>query len=804
MIRLENVNKYFNRHKKNEIHVIDHTSLEFEDKGLVALLGNSGSGKTTLLNAIGGLDKINSGQIYVNGQKMKRLSTSKIDEIRNLNIGYIFQNYLLIDDMTVYENVALPLKMIGIKDKKEIKKRVEYILETVGMYKYKNRLASMLSGGERQRVGIARAIVKNPNIIIADEPTGNLDSKNSIEIMNIIKSISKDKLVILVTHEKDLAKFYASRIIQIVDGKIISDEINDHNDDLDYRMDNRIYLKDIKNHYDFEKDDIHIDCYSEEKNPIKIRLVIKNNNIYLDCDENYNIVQTDSNIEMVDEHYKKISKETYLKYQFDFNKIINQNIKLKYTSIFHPISLLTNGFKKVFNYSILKKILLIGFFISSMFITYSVSNIAGLTDIKDEKFIKTNKNYLSVLTNSVSIDDLNKEGLEHINYILPGDSIVSFEIKYNDYYQTYYSRQTLNGSLSSLNMIKESDLIAGRMPENEYEIVVDKKCLDKLINEKVPVQVGIKDINGFINRTVNIKNLNDFKIVGITDLGSPSIYTNESIFSAILINSQSEDEVYSNEEQNQLIDYQLVLNKIELKKGRLPENDYEVIVNISNEETMKLNKTIDKKVKGVNLTVVGYYYSKEQKQDYYTNANTTYYNYLDQVQNITISSNDRDATIEYYKGKKMNIVYSYDKDKKEYINSIKENIIANVTIAAVILLISLIEIYLMIRSSFLSRIKEVGILRAIGLKKRDIYKMFLGEILAITIITSILGVGIMSSIINGLTSFSYFKDQFMMNPLIIFISFAIIFIFNIIIGLLPVMNTLRKTPAGILSRNDVN
>ena len=110
----------------------------------------------------------------------------------------------------------------------------------------------------------------------------------------------------------------------------------------------------------------------------------------------------------------------------------------------------------------------------------------------------------------------------------------------------------------------------------------------------------------------------------------------------------------------------------------------------------------------------------------------------------------------------------------------------------------------MIRSSFLSRIKEVGILRAIGIKKIDIYKMFLGEILAITIITSILGVGIMSSIINGLTSFSYFKDQFMMNPLIIFISFAIIFIFNIRIGLLPVMNTLRKTPAGILSRNDVN
>ena len=117
------------------------------------------------------------------------------------------------------------IKMLGIKDKEEIKKRVDYCLDKVGMYRYRNRLASMLSGGERQRVGIARAIVKNPNIIIADEPTGNLDSKNTLEIMNIIKSISKEKLVILVTHEKELANFYADRIINISDGKVISDKI---------------------------------------------------------------------------------------------------------------------------------------------------------------------------------------------------------------------------------------------------------------------------------------------------------------------------------------------------------------------------------------------------------------------------------------------------------------------------------------------------------------------------------------------------------------------------------------------------
>ena len=184
--------------------------------GLVALLGPSGCGKTTLLNVIGGLDKVNSGKVFVNGQRITRRSSGRIDKIRNLSIGYIFQNYNLVENMTVFENVAVALRMAGVKDKKEIEEKVNYVLEKVGMYRYRNRYADMLSGGERQRVGIARAIVKNPAIVIADEPTGNLDSKNTLEVMNIIKSISQEKLVILVTHEESLAKFYASRITRYI------------------------------------------------------------------------------------------------------------------------------------------------------------------------------------------------------------------------------------------------------------------------------------------------------------------------------------------------------------------------------------------------------------------------------------------------------------------------------------------------------------------------------------------------------------------------------------------------------------
>src|SRR5574344_540499 len=130
MVKLVNVNKYFYRHKRNQIHAINNANLDFDDKGLVAILGNSGCGKTTLLNSIGGLDKVNKGKIYINGKKIAKRTSGRVDKIRAVNIGYIFQNYNLINYLTVFENVALALKISGIKNKEEIKTRVDYILET--------------------------------------------------------------------------------------------------------------------------------------------------------------------------------------------------------------------------------------------------------------------------------------------------------------------------------------------------------------------------------------------------------------------------------------------------------------------------------------------------------------------------------------------------------------------------------------------------------------------------------------------------------------------------------------------------
>lgn len=815
MIKIEKANKYFNKGKKNQIHVINNTTLEFGKTGLVALLGHSGSGKTTLLNSIGGLDKINKGKIYINGQKITRRTSHKVDKIRNLNIGYIFQDYKLLDNMTVFENIAITLKMIGIKDKNEIKKRVDYVLESVNMYRYRNRLASMLSGGERQRVGIARAIVKNPNIIIADEPTGNLDSKNSLEIMNIIKAISKDKLVILVTHEVELAKFYASRIIEIVDGKVEKDYENTEEKDLDYRLDNKIYLKDFEKIEEIKKDNINLNIYKENEDSLNIQIVIKNGNIYIKSnDKKVEVIDESSVVELVDDHYKKIDKTIFEQYNYNLDKITDKSIKPKYSSIYSIPRSIVNGFKKILSYSVLKKILLIGFFVSAMFVLYAISNIAGTLNTKDEDFISRNKNYLEVKLPRLNVDQfLEYEQNENVNYILPGNSSVSFAIKFDEYYQTSKLDGELAGSLSTVNMLSETDITEGRLPKNEYEIVIDKMTVDKMINSNSGIShAGIKNASQLLGKKVSIPNMKNFEIVGIVDLKSPSIYTKETIFNNILCNTNKSDNmtgiVIDNSEQEKsqenIVNYELKLDTITLKKGRLPENDYEVIVNISNQYSMKLNKKIKTTINGTELTVVGYYDSETNDNSYLVNENTAKYKLITESQNLVIYPKDEEKVISEFDEKyNLFVENTYQNDKKAYLKEQSSSRKSAIIFAGIILVISLVEIYLMMRSSFLSRIKEVGILRAIGVKKSDIYKMFVGETIAITTSVSMLGIIFMSYILNCLIQIRQLSKMFIINFQVIGLSILLIYAFNIIVGLLPLFRVLRKTPAQILSRHDL-
>ena len=230
MLQIKNISKTYKT--GNFIQkALDEVSLKLRDNEFVAILGPSGSGKTTLLNIIGGLDKYDSGDLIINGISTKDYKDKQWDTYRNHTIGFIFQSYNLIPHQTILSNVELALTIAGISKKEKTKLALD-ALDKVGLKEQAHKKPNQLSGGQMQRVAIARALVNNPSIVLADEPTGALDTKTSIQVMDLLKEVAKDRLVVMVTHNPELAKEYANRIVNLKDGVIINDsnpyEINEN------------------------------------------------------------------------------------------------------------------------------------------------------------------------------------------------------------------------------------------------------------------------------------------------------------------------------------------------------------------------------------------------------------------------------------------------------------------------------------------------------------------------------------------------------------------------------------------------
>ena len=221
MLEIKNISKEYKVDNYTQ-KALDNVNVNFRDNEFASILGPSGSGKTTLLNIIGGLDKYDSGDLIINGVSTKNYNDRDWDTYRNHKIGFIFQSYNLIGHQTILSNVELALTLAGIS-KAERRKRAIEALDKVGLKDHINKRPNQLSGGQMQRVAIARALINNPDILLADEPTGALDSVTSVQIMELLKEVAKDKLVIMVTHNPELAKKYSTRIIELKDGKIISD-----------------------------------------------------------------------------------------------------------------------------------------------------------------------------------------------------------------------------------------------------------------------------------------------------------------------------------------------------------------------------------------------------------------------------------------------------------------------------------------------------------------------------------------------------------------------------------------------------
>ncbi len=221
MLELKNIVKIYST-GETQVKALKGVSINYRKCEFVSVLGPSGCGKTTMLNIVGGLDRYTYGDLVINGVSTKNYADSDWDAYRNHSVGFVFQSYNLIPHQTVEKNVELALTLSGVR-KEERMKRAREALEKVGLKDHFKKLPNQLSGGQMQRVAIARAIVNDPDIILADEPTGALDSETSVQVMDILKELSKTRLVVMVTHNEELAHEYSTRIISLKDGEIVND-----------------------------------------------------------------------------------------------------------------------------------------------------------------------------------------------------------------------------------------------------------------------------------------------------------------------------------------------------------------------------------------------------------------------------------------------------------------------------------------------------------------------------------------------------------------------------------------------------
>ena len=448
----------------------------------------------------------------------------------------------------------------------------------------------------------------------------------------------------------------------------------------------------------------------------------------------------------------------------------------------------------------------------------------------DERFIQDNRAYVGVVQKKIPVNDYQQiESDPTVEYAMPGSGRINMRMRYDEYWQTSWGGAVFTGSLSAAEDLKEEDIKYGRLPENRYEVVLDALLLKRAQEENTDmILAGYKTPDELLGRHLTLQDLPEFTIVGITDNSDPCIYASKSMFINMLANNNSDD-YYDDEEgygedagleaiedddvvtvsapdPKKLVDYGLYKEKLQLTDGsKWPENDYEVLVDSDYSKSMKLGTEIKTKINGHKLKVAGYYTSEEINGKFYVNNNTIKYRLIGELENMTVkAAGDKEQTIEALKnyGVKSRDLYKYQKTK--YRKSQLAMVRAFLIVGAIIIIISLIEVFLMMRASFLSRIKEVGILRAIGVKKSDIYRMFTGEIIAITTMASLPGWLLMNYVTSRLQNVSYLSNMFVCTPQTVLVSLILIFMFNLLFGLLPVMHTLIRRPAAILARTDVN
>ena len=536
MISIKGLHKFFNRGKQNEIHVINDISLDLPERGMCAIFGKSGCGKTTLLNVIGGLDGFASGSLSIEGNNIAK----NTDDIRNKYIGYIFQNYNLNKSESCFDNIAAALRLCGMRDEEEIGRRVDAALRNVGMEMYAKRTPDTLSGGQQQRIAIARAIVKNPRIILADEPTGNLDEANTVMIMDLLSEIAKDHLVLLVTHELNLVDSYCNKIIELSDGKVIDVREGRADGSFSLRSKQDIYLGELEKS-EITSPALSLEFYGDAPSePVRIRVVNKDGRLYLELGtERVHIIDGTGEVRLLDGKYEEKSaaeKQSHINME-DLPEVKGE----KFGSLFTVKSSIKSGYKANFvgakkGKKALRRVLtlfaLVVVLMSSVF-GKAIGNLIDASDSYNHNiFYVYNKDskVVDALNDAVGDPASGIDEIRLVQYIPTTENTISFNsASFETFQQNAYSAGNyVNAAILSTKLTEGKEILAGSddFPSDEYVLVSDLTA-DDIIEKSILGYVDeYSDLIGMTSMTYNVGG-KSIRIGGVVKTGERAVYLSE-------------------------------------------------------------------------------------------------------------------------------------------------------------------------------------------------------------------------------------------------------------------------------------
>ena len=714
MLELKNIKKSY---KTGDFvqHALKGVDLSFRKNEFVAILGPSGSGKTTLLNIIGGLDRYDSGDLVINNRSTKKFKDKNWDSYRNNCIGFIFQSYNLISHISVLKNVEMSITLSGYS-KSRRKNMAIKALEKVGLKDHIHKKPNQLSGGQMQRVAIARALVNNPDIILADEPTGALDTKTSKQIMELIKEVASDKLVIMVTHNPDLAKEYANRIIEFKDGEILSDsnpikEDKKDGENISIKKTKMSYLSAIGlsfNNLRTKKGRTILTAFASSIGIIGISLILSLSNGFQKQIDKFErdtsdampviVSSTKVSTERITNAMNNMSTKTDFK---DGNDLViaKKEEKSKYNKLDDSFI----NYLKEMNQD----------YLSSLNISYFV-NI---------NMIQTDGN------SYYSLDSLEKKSVMS----MIASSVNKMSIPYKNFE---------NNEISNI-LTEYYDLVAGKLPTSKEEIVLEIKednSINEVFAKALNVSENDKKVEDLLNKTIKVVLNNDYYMnYGehfVPKKIDEELYNNENnielkVVGVIKVKEDKKNVVSANNGIYYIDALQQYILDVNNESDIVVKQD-EVDYNIMTGEKFDLSTEEGQKAKEQMLGYLGkkvspsmiYLYPKDFKSKDKLTA------YLDK----------------YNKGKSEEEKIDY-LDQADLITSISSGIMDGITavliaFSSISLIVSSIMIGIITYISVLERTKEIGILRSLGARKKDIRRVFNAETFIIGLSSGLLGITI--------------------------------------------------------------